>query len=171
MSQPIPGTLPSAAYCFRIDLIPSRIAAAVWWAWLALVCAVVLSATALPWLARIVLCLSLWLPGNRCIRSFVLLDGPHAVRSIEWSAEGEFGVCLGPQLTRCPAALGAGCFRLGLESWVLRFVTPQGVRPVLIAGAIQDEERFRRLSPLLTAHLRRPSGRCSGATVTIRPKV
>jgi hypothetical protein len=93
------------------------------------------------------------------------------VRAIEWSEDGEFGVFLGPQLTPHPATLAAGSFRWGVQLWVLRFMTPVGLRPVLIAGGIQDEEKFRRLSRFLTTHLRRASGRGAGPAVTIRPKV
>ena len=171
MSHPTPDTPPCVAYCSRIDLKPSRLAAALWFAWLALVCVVVLAAVALPWIVRLTVCLAVGLPGARCISSFVLLAGAHAVRSIEWSEEGDFGVRLGPQLTPHPATLAAGSFRWGVQVWVLRFMTPVGLRPVLIAGGVQDEERFRRLSRGLTAHLRRASGRGAGPTVTIRPKV
>ena len=99
MSQPIPDTPPCVAYCSRIDLNPSRFAAVLWFAWLALVCVVVLTGVALPLAPRLVLSLAVLLPGIRCIRSFVLLAGSQAVRTIEWSEEGEFGVRLGPQLT------------------------------------------------------------------------
>ena len=171
MSPPTPDTPPCVAYCFRIELNASRFAAALWLAWLALVGAVAVSASLLPWSIRVAFCLAVWVPGVRCIRSFVLLDGPHAVRSIEWSEEGDFGVCLGPQRDPHPATLAAGSFRLGSRWWVLRFITPVGLRPVLIAGGVQDEEGFRRLSRCLTTHLRRASGRSTGPAVTIRPKV
>jgi hypothetical protein len=171
MSHPTPDTPPCVAYCSRIDLTPSRFAAALWFVWLALVCAVVLAAVALPWGSRIAICLGVLLPGIRCIRSFVLLAGPHAVRTIEWSAAGEFGVRLGSQRMSQPATLAAGSFRLGVRCWVLRFVTPVGLRPVLITGGAEDAECFRRLSRCLTMHLRRASGRSGGPAVTIRPKV
>jgi hypothetical protein len=111
------------------------------------------------------------LPGARCVRSFVLLAGPRAIRSIHWSEEGEFGVCLGPQLTLHPATLAAGSFRVGVHLWVLRFMTPAGLRPVLIAGDVQDQQKFRHFSRCLTTHLRRASGRGAGPAVTIPPKV
>ena len=171
MSQPTPDTPPCVAYCSRIDLNPSRLAAVLWFAWLALVCIVILAAVVLPWILRITLCLAVCLPGIRCIRSFVLLAGSQAVRSIEWSEEGDFGVRLGPQLEPYSATLAAGSFRWGVQVWVLRFMTPVGLRPVLIAGGVQEEERFRRLSRCLTTHLRRASGRRSAPAVTIRPKV
>jgi len=171
MSHPIPGTPRCVAYSSRIDLTPSRIAAAIWITWLALVCAVVLSAADLPWWVRVALCPAVLFPGIHCVRSFVLLAGPEAIRVIEWSEEGEFRLRLGPGLVAQPAMLAAGSFRLGVKCWVLRFMTPAGLRPVLIAGGIQEPERFRRLSRCLTMHLRRASGRSGGAAVTIRPKV
>ena len=171
MSHPIPDTPPCVEYCSRIELNPSRLAAALWFAWLALVCVVVLTGVALPLVLRLVLSLAVLLPGIRCIRSFVLLAGSQAVRTIEWSEEGEFGVRLGPQLTPHSASLAAGSFRVGVQVWVLRFKTPAGLRQVLIAGGVQDEEKFRRLSRALTAHLRRASGRSGAPAVTIRPKV
>jgi hypothetical protein len=171
MSQPTPDTPPCVAHCYRIDLKPSRLAAALWLAWAALVCTVVLFASALPWLVRLALCVATGWPAIRCVRSFVLLGGPRAVRRIEWSDEGDFGVCLGPLLAPYPAILAKGCFRVGVGWWALRFITPVGLHPVLIAGGVQDEEMFRRLSRRLTMHLRRASGRGASAAVTIRPKV
>jgi hypothetical protein len=142
-----------------------------WFAWLALAGCVTLFAVALPWPARIAICIAFIAPGVHCIRSFVLLKGPDAVRAIEWSEEGEFGVWLGPAFTRYPATLATGSFRLGREVWVLRFSTPLGPRPVLVAGAVQDTRPFRRLSRSLSGHLRRASGRRHRPAVTIQPKV
>ena len=171
MSHPIHATPLSAAYCSRIDLTPSRFAAALWFAWLALVCAVVWFAVDLPWPLRISLCVAMVVPAIRCIGSFVLLRGSRAVRTIEWSENGEFCVRLGPHLAAQPAELAEGSFRLGLQLWVLRFMTPVGLCTVLIAGGVQDAKRYRRLSRCLTAHLRRASGRRGSPAVTIRPKV
>ena len=171
MSHPIPATPRCAAFCSRIDLTPSRLAAALWFAWLTLVCAVVGFAVALPWQFQLGLCLAVLVLGIRCISSFVLLRGPRAVRSIEWSENGDFGVRLGPQLIPHTAALAEGSFRLGVQLWVLRFMTPAGLRPVLIVGGLHDAKCFRRLSRCLTTHLRRASGRGTAPTVTIRPKV
>ena len=171
MSHPTTGTPRCVAYCSRIDLAPSRVAAAIWITWLTLVCAVVLAATDLPWVMRIALCPAVLLLGARCIRSFILLAGPEAVRAIEWSEEGEFRVRLGPGFEAQPASLAPGSFRFGVGCWVLRFRTPAGLRPVLIAGGNQDAERFRRLSRCLTTYLHRASGRGGGAAVTIRAKV
>jgi len=171
MSRAIPATQLSAANCSRIDLTPSRFAAALWLAWLVLACAIMWFAVGLPWPVRLAFCVAIAFPGARCIRSFVLLRGPRAVRVIEWSEEGEFRVRLGPQLMTHPARLATGSFRLGRQWWALRFMTPVGLFPVLIAGGIQDPGRFRRLSRCLTVSLRRASGRAEGAAVTIPPKV
>jgi hypothetical protein len=168
MSHPIPATPPCAASCSRIDLNASHLAAALGYTWLTLVCTVVLFAVALPWLARASICVAVIAPGIRCIRSFVLLEGKGAVRAIEWSDEGELSVRLGPELHLESASLGAGSFRLGVEWWVLRLVTPSGIRPVLIAGAVQDVRGFRGLSRCLCRHMRWASGRRSRAAVTIR---
>ncbi len=171
MSQPISDTLPCAATCSRIELIPSRAAAVLWFAWLLLVCGVTLFAVSLPWPARMALCAAVAVSGIHCIRSFVLLQGPRAVRVVEWSEEGTLAVRLGPSLARHPALVAPGSFRLGAELWVLRFRTPEGLRPVLIAGGIQDTRAFRRLCRCLAARLRRPSGRRTRLAVTIPPKV
>jgi hypothetical protein len=171
MSHPIPATPRYAATCSRIDLNPSRLAAAVWFSWLILVCAVALFAVALPWIARASICLAVIAPGIQCISSFVLLKGEGAVRAIEWSDEGDFAVWVGPSLSREVASLGAGSFRLGVRWWVIRFVTPSGTRPVLIAGDVQDARRFRGLSRCLTLRMRWASGRRPRPAVTIRPKV
>jgi hypothetical protein len=171
MSHPILATRRCAAPCSRIDLRPSRAAAVIGFAWLVIACAVTAFAVALPWAARAAICLAVAVPGVLSIRSFVMLRGPKAVRGIEWSEEGEFAVLLGSARVRHAATLGAGSFRLGLEAWVLRFVTPVGGRPVLIAARVHDIRAFRRLSRCLNTALRRASGRRSRPAVTIQPKV
>jgi len=171
MFHPILATQRCAASCSRIDLIPSRLLAALWFAWLALIGGVTLFAVALPWPARLAICVAVVAPGVHCIRSLVLLKGRKAVRAIEWFEEGEFDVWLGPALTRYPATLGAGSFRLGVQLWVLRFATPVGACPVLISAGVHQPSAFRRLSRCLNRSLRRASGRSSRPAVTIRPKV
>jgi hypothetical protein len=143
----------------------------VWFAWLALVGGVTLFAVALPWPARLAICAAFVAPGVHTVWSLVLLKGPKGVRAIEWLEEGEFGVWLGPSLTRHPATLASGSFRLGAQLWVLRFATPLGPCPVLIAAGVHDARTFRRLSRCLKACLRRASGRSSRPAVTIQPKV
>jgi hypothetical protein len=170
MSRPIPATRLCAAPCSRIDLRPSRRAAALWLAWLAAACAVILFGVALPWLVRIGLCGALAIPGLLCVRSFVLLEGMRAVRAIDWS-DGEFTIRLGSELTPRSAKVGAGSFRFGLHVWILRFETAHGPCPVLIAAGDQDARAFRRLCRCLNAELRSASGRSHRPTVTIRPKV
>jgi hypothetical protein len=161
----------AANYSGRIELAPSRLAAAVWFCWLAFACGVVLFAVALPWVLRLVLCLFLVAPGIFTVRRFILLAGPNAVRAIEWSAAGEFIAWVGPTLARQPAALRRGSFRLGTRAWVLSLATPLGRCPVLVAASEENNLAFRRLSRCLTLRLRRASGRCSRPAVTIRPNV
>jgi hypothetical protein len=159
MSHPIPATPPCAASCSRIDLVPSRPAAVLGFAWLILVCVVALFTVALPWFVRLAICVAVAAPGIRTVNSFVLLQGRRAVRAIEWTQEGEFAVWIGPELAREAAALGSGSFRLGVECWVLRFVTPSGTRPVLIVGSVQDVRAYRRLCRCLALRRRWASGR------------
>ena len=171
MFQKIPATPRCAAHCSRIDLRPSRGAAALWLAWLTLTCGVTLFAVALPWHIRLAVCAAVAIPGFRSLSSFVLLGGPRAVRAIEWTDEGEFIVFLGPELRPQAANVGTGSFRFGLKLWVLRFTTSLGPRSVLIAGGVQEPRAFRRLCRCLNGRLRRASGRSHRPTVTIRPKV
>lgn len=130
-----------------------------------------LFAVALPWVARLAICFFIVVPGVGCVRRFVLLKGSRAVRAIEWTEDGEFTVRLGPKLDRFPASLGNGSFRLGLRFWVLRFVTPLGHCPVLVADDARNTRVFRRLSRCLNRSLRAASGRSSRPAVTIQPKV
>jgi len=142
-----------------------------WSAWLALACAVTAFAVALSWPVRAAACVAVAASGIRSVRSFVMLRGAKAVRAIEWSEEGEFAVLLGPGFARHAATLAAGSFRLGVGAWVLRFKTPGGTHPVLVAARVHDVRAFRRLSRCLNTSLRRASGRGSRPAVTIQPKV
>lgn len=108
--------------------------------------------------------------GIRCVREFVLLQGQHAVRAIEWTEAGEFIVCLGDSFARHAATLAPGSFRIGVRRWVLRFETPTGRRAVLVEAGAGDPRSFRRLSRHL-ARLVPGSGRSRRPAVTIRPKV
>ena len=75
-----------------------------------------------------------------------------AVRAIEWTEDGRVRRLAGIRaLTATRPRLRPGSFRLGVRFWVLRFVTPAGPRPVLIAGGAQECRRFRRLSRCLTS--------------------
>jgi hypothetical protein len=171
MSHPILDTPRCAAPCSRIELTPSRPAAALWFAWLALAAGVVWFAVALPWVARVAICFFIVVPGVESVRRFVLLKGSRAVRAIEWTEDGEFAVRLGPKLNRFPASLGGGSFRLGLRFWVLRFVTPLGHCRVLVANDVRNTRAFRRLSVCLNRSLRAASGRRSRPAVTMPPNV
>jgi hypothetical protein len=142
-----------------------------WFAWLALAGGVVWFAVALPWALRLAICLFIVVPGIESVRRFILLKGAKAVRTIEWTEDGEFAVWLGPQLNRVPASLGGGPFRLGLRFWVLRFVTPLGHCPVLVANDVANTRAFRRLSVCLNRSARAASGRGTRPAVTIQPKV
>jgi hypothetical protein len=161
----------AGASCKRIDLIPSRLAATAWFAWLVWACAVTWCAVALPWLARFIICAIVAAAGVPALRVFVLLAGPRAIRAIEWDEAGELSVCLGTTLAPHPATLANGSFRLGKRFWVLRFATPVGLRSVLVEEAFGASLAFRRLSRCLDGHLRGGCGRSRRPAVTIQPKV
>jgi hypothetical protein len=172
MSQPIRARQNCAGTsCDRIELIPSLLAASAWFAWLLLTCTVTWFAVMLPWPVRFTICSAVAAAGFFALRAFVLLNGPRAVRAIEWNEAGELTVCLGATLASHPATLANGSFRLGLRFWVLRFETPVGIRSVLVEEAAGALLAFRRLSRCLNGHLRRGSGRSRRPAVTIRPKV
>jgi hypothetical protein len=172
MSPKIPGAPPCAGNsCNRIDLIPSVHAASAWGAWLALVIAVCWFAVALPVPVRFSICVAVGIAGFRSLRAFILLQGPRAVRAIEWNEEGSLSVCVGATLARCPAVLAHGSFRLGLRFWILRFATPSGPRSVLVEEGRHSPWAFRRLSRCLNRQLRRASGRSRPPAVTMPPKV
>jgi hypothetical protein len=126
---------------------------------------------ALPWPARVALCVTVIAAGLRGLQAFILLRGPRAVRAIEWTDAGDWSVCLGATLARHPATLSDGSFRLGTRFWVLRFETPVGTRSVLVEEGSREPRAFRRLSRCVGDQLRRGSGRSREPAVTIRPKV
>ena len=172
MSHPILAMPPCAAQCSgRIDLIPSRLAATLWFVWLALASGVVLFAVALPWAARLAIGVLVVAPGILAVRRAVLLAGPKGVRAIEWTAEGAFVACLGPGHAREPATLDKRSFRLGVRYWVLYFVTPVGRCAVLVVATPRNNRAFRQLSRCLNLRLRRASGQRTRPAVTIPPKV
>jgi hypothetical protein len=172
MYPPTLATPPYAGRCSNcLELTPSRLAAALWYAWLALVCLVTLFGVALPWPVRCAICLGVIVPAVRSVESFVRLAGPRAVRAIEWSEEGEFTIAVGTMWTRHRAIPSAGSFRGGAKWWVLRFVTQSGPRLVLVVETPHDTRAFRRLSRCLDARLFRASGRSSRPAVTMPPKV
>jgi hypothetical protein len=172
MSHPIPAARRSAgSSCNRIDLIPSLFAASAGFAWLAIACLVTWFAVALPGVVRFALCSAFAAAGVHGLKAFVLLEGPRAVRAIEWNDAAEWTVCLGATLAPQPATLAGGSFRLGLRYWVLRFATPSGTRSVLVEETARAPHAFRRLSRSLDGQKRGGSGRSRRPAVTIRPKV
>jgi hypothetical protein len=128
-------------------------------------------AVSLPWIFRVAIGATVVAAGVYALRSFVMLEGPRAIRAIEWNEEGEWTVCLGATARPWPATLASGSFRLGLRFWVLRFTTPSGTRSVLVEEASRAPQAFRRLSRCLNGQLRRASGRARPPAVTIPPKV
>lgn len=160
-SHPTRATRRCAARCGRIDLIPSRRIAALWIAWLAIVCLVFL-AMALPLSARLAMCLGLCAANLRALASLVLLRGPRAVRWIEWDLDGQFRLGAALDESAREASLHRGSFRLGFAFLVLWFSTPAGLRGVLIDGGLQDPVAFRRLGRSLNRRPERPSGHPGG---------
>lgn len=152
----IPTARRSAArYCNRIEIIPSRRAAVLWFAWLLALCCAVLFAVDLSLFARLAICLAVAASCVPVSRSCILLHGSRAVRSLEWSEAEGFIAFLGPGLTAFPAELANGSFRLGNEVLVLRLLTGNGVRFVLIDSSVQDRTSFRRLCRRLRTRPRR----------------
>jgi hypothetical protein len=174
MSPTIPVTPPCAAQCRRLEIVASRRVAAVWILWSVSVCVVVCAATALPWLARAAICLTIMVFNADVVRRCVLLIGSQAARVLEWRAPDDITVLLGAARELHPASLAAGSFRLG-GLLVLRLRTPGGMRVVLIDGERQEIRAFRCLCRTLNLSSRAtkrpvPGARGSRAD-TIRPKV
>jgi hypothetical protein len=123
--------------------------------WLAIACAAIL-AVDLSWPLRLSLCLALTGLNLRALARTVLLRGPRAIHWIEWDPEGRMRIGPGPS-DACPEATPRpGGFRLGIAFLVLWFMTPQGVRGVLIDGGLQDPAAFRRLGRSLKLIPSRP---------------
>jgi len=114
--------------------------------WLAVCLAVLLAGNSLPWGARLALGLILVAANIPAIRVGVLLQGPRAVRMLEWDEEGRYQLRLGAEPASLSATLRVASFRLGIVFLVLWFATPAGLRVVLIDGGRQDPVAFRRLS-------------------------
>jgi hypothetical protein len=104
----------------------------------------VFCAVALPFPARLIICIVLAAANRGSIRLCVLLLGNNAVRALEWRDPGEFTILLGPRREPSQATLARGSFRLGAVL-MLWFETPAGMRAVLIDGGRQESEAFRRL--------------------------
>lgn len=133
----------AAPSCNRIEFVPSRRAAAAWLCWLSLAFILIWSAD-LPAVLRAVLCLPLAV-ALATLRRFVFLNGARAVRALKWSAEGKYFVRLGGSPRWLPAT-PARCFRYGPGLWILNFVTPVGIRGLLVDSALQEPRALRRLS-------------------------
>lgn len=147
MSPPIPGTKPSIAPCGarieRIELRPSRRAATVVVGWLILVCGVVIGAVALPLPARIALCITIATPAVAAIRRCILLAGPGAVRTLDWSAG--WRARIGPGTTETCVTLHLGSFRVGRAFLLLWLRSCDGIHGIFIDAGRQDPVAFRRL--------------------------
>jgi hypothetical protein len=161
MSQTIRATPRSAGFSSsRIDLLPSRRAAFGGFAWIALVCAITLSAVELPLTVRLAICVLVAAPGIRTVRSFVLLGGPGGVRAIEWT-DSTLTIRVGPECGPLAATLRRDSFRPGRQWLALSFETPAGKRQVLIDGRYQDARAFRRLCREFSRRLKGVAGRDS----------
>lgn len=161
MSQTIRATPRSAGFSSsRIDLLPSSRAAIGWFAWIALVCAITLSAVDLPVSVRMAICGLVAAPGIRTIRSFVLLGGASGVRAIEWT-DSTFTIRVGPERRPLAATLRRGSFRPGRQWLALSFDTPAGRRQVLVDGRYQDARAFRQLCRRFSCRLKGVAGRDS----------
>ena len=161
MSQTIRATPRSAGFSSsRIDLLPSRRAAAVWFAWLALVCAVTSCAVDLPVPVRMAFCVLVATSGIRTVRSFVMLRGTRGVRAIEWTGS-TLTIRVGPERRPLAATLSGKSFRPGRQWLALTFETPAGRRRVLVDGRCQDSRAFRRLCRVFSRRLKGGSGRDS----------
>jgi hypothetical protein len=151
----------------RIDLIPSPRAAALAYAWLALVCGVMMTA-ALPLGVRGAACIVVATLYAGAVRRFIGLKGRNAVRALCLRRDGVLVVRLGAQTSLHPATLAPGSFRLGSSVLVLRLRTAAGLRSVLVDGAIHQAATFRALCRRLEWQMGGGPGRRRTPTDTIR---
>jgi len=112
-------------------------------AWLIVQSGVLVSALALPLLARICLCISIAAPGWVAIRRCLLLKGPKAVHTLDWSLGWRAGI--GPTRIETSVTLRAGSFRVGRAFLLLWLQSRDGMHGVFIDGGSQDCAAFRRL--------------------------
>ena len=173
--RPIPATRHCAARpAARIDLdsVASRARCGVA-GWLALAASTSCSRVALPWLARLAICLChrrcrAWPPSG----TFVLLRGPRAVRAIEWTAAGEFArPARAAARRRVRRRLRCGVVPAGIGFCVLWLRTPATALHGADCGDVRTPRAFRRLVRCLTGRSRRLPGAACAAADTIRPKV
>jgi hypothetical protein len=159
----IRATRHSAARCGRIDLVPSRRVAILWFAWVCIACLPIL-ALQLPWQPRLALCLAIVAVNCRAISRLVLLRGTRAVRWIEWGPEGQLRIGAHTSGEGWDARLRPGSFRLGFAFLVLWFATPAGERGVVIDGCLQEPAAFRRLGRLVGRRSGPGSGPSAGGS-------
>jgi hypothetical protein len=133
----------AAPSCNHIEFVPSRRAAAAWLCWLSLALILVWNAD-LPAALRLTLCLPL-VVALAALRRFVFLRGSRALRALKWSADGNYFVRLGGS-RRWLAATPERCVRYGPGLWILNFVTPVGIRGLLVDSTLQEPRTLRRLS-------------------------
>lgn len=157
MSRTIPVTPRCAARSsFRLDLVPSRRLAAAWFVWLAAAGGSAL-ASPWPWPVGAGICLTVAALGLPVINATILLRGPHAIRAIAGSTEGELQVWIGGASASVPAERTSGSCRLGTQLLVLRLETAVGVHTVCIDGSLHDQSSFRGLCRALRRPVRRAS--------------
>jgi hypothetical protein len=145
MSRTIPSTRPCVApsCSSRIELAPSRRAAALAASWLIVVCAVLIGAVALPLPARIGLCLAMATPAAVAIRRCLLLRGRRAVHILEW--RGGWRAWIGPGRIETPVTVLGGSFRIGRVFLLLWLRGRDGIHGVVIDTGRQEPRAFRRL--------------------------
>ena len=129
----------------RIEFIPSRRAGAIWVTWLLMSGALVLL-SGLPGLCRIFLAVLVLVAGGVTLRPLVFLRGARALRALEWpSGEGVYHAWLGAAGGRRLSAIPEGCRQYGVNWWLLRFRTAEGVAQLLVDVRLQDAQAMRRL--------------------------
>ena len=136
----------AAASLHRIDFAPSRLAHAIWLAWLAAAGVLVWQAgLPVPW--RVIITGMVLAVGLLAIRRHVCLRGQRAVGALEWSAAGQarYYVCLGRPERRL-AAFPLRCRRYGPNWWVLNFRTSEGLAQLLIDARCQEPQAVCRLA-------------------------
>jgi hypothetical protein len=125
----------------RITLLPSRRVAAVLVSWIVAACGATLAGVALPFGLRLTVCAGIAATGGAVISRCALLQGPRAIRSIDWNEGWRLTLGSGRTVT---GELCEGFFESpGLL--ILRFRTLGGGFPVFIDGGRQEIREFRRL--------------------------
>jgi len=165
MFQTTPVSQDSAGQCCeRIELVPSRRAAALAAAWLFAVGAMTLLAVALPLPARIGICIGVATFVLPAIRVNCLLIGPGSVNWVGWNDRGELLAGIGPRRVEMAANLVSGSFRLGSLGFFLWLETRDGFHSVFIDKGMQDIRGIRRLARRLNWTPRRAPGEQGAAS-------